>query len=954
MKKLKPEYILFILGLLLYGATTSIYPFPGESAQLLVSHAGISPFPLHSHPLWSYLVSFFVLLPLPLALSANAFSVICAAFSVAVFYRILANLKLDSDYDEKSPAARLILGLSGSLYMLAMLPIWRVAIRAHYAPFDLLLFLLAIRLVQCYRDEGGMRRLVAIGIIFGLGIIEASLFLVSAPVIGLYIVYLMWSNGDVGARKIAIAAASFLIPLCFYFVPAWHYTTLPVYEWGGTENFWHTVWMVYGSSGRALAGQLNQVGWMLLLMVSLVPYIGAMWVKRSQPAENRGFSILLVALIVTVLTGTLLFNVKIAPWVLLRAARNFLMPEIMIATAFGISIGFWFAVFNERAIRKSRRGKKNRKLKTVFIALAGILTLSVAIVNFGDVRSKENRKFYRLARKMLGTLSTQRTIITQGILERYLAIVAADRNLDCKFINPGMASNPLYIEYIKSIVSTPRLASLANYSLSAMFREWIESTPEIASDLALIGKPDLWQKAGYTPVASCGLYLGHQGDKMDPEEIYKESKDFMAMARENFSSQAPPKTYAESLDRKIGLILSKNVNDLGVLMQHLNRDDLAFEPYQTAIALSSKNISAMLNLHTLKAEEGEKAPEIVSDLEEIIGQVEKLSYQAITRDFGYIRNEDSLRTLQEIVAAVHGSGKDVARKPKREIPEEDIATFKQITELVKKQKIEEASSLCRRLLEKEPSYDKVWILLGVLAYEKGDYDTVQECVDQMIENNEFWPSLVARSGKIAMRKGNLDKARNAFESIVAVKPENVKILEQLVKLDSLEGGTKRGNVYLERLLALESENYIGNYTLGNRCYEDGDYELALSAYRKCAEKGESPAVLNNMAWILNRMGKSEEALQKVRKSLEMNKSISSSWDTLGSILVQLGRYDEARKAIEKCLEIDPDNTSARITLIELTDLEGDSRKARELARELMRSNAELTTEERNRLEDYID
>src|SRR6056297_2245256 len=98
MVRIKLEYVLFYLALILYGATSSIYPFPRGSVQLIVSHSGVSPFLLNEHPLWTFLAHFLRLLPFPLALALNALSVLCGAFAVALCYKILVNCKLDSDY----------------------------------------------------------------------------------------------------------------------------------------------------------------------------------------------------------------------------------------------------------------------------------------------------------------------------------------------------------------------------------------------------------------------------------------------------------------------------------------------------------------------------------------------------------------------------------------------------------------------------------------------------------------------------------------------------------------------------------------------------------------------------------------------------------------------------------------------------------------------------------------
>jgi len=102
MRKIRTVHIIFCLALILYGATSSLYPFAGKSIGLIISHSGISPFPLHDHPLWSLLAGIVRLLPVPLGAALNILSVVCGAFAMALAYKVFSNLSLDSDYDEKT------------------------------------------------------------------------------------------------------------------------------------------------------------------------------------------------------------------------------------------------------------------------------------------------------------------------------------------------------------------------------------------------------------------------------------------------------------------------------------------------------------------------------------------------------------------------------------------------------------------------------------------------------------------------------------------------------------------------------------------------------------------------------------------------------------------------------------------------------------------------------------
>ncbi|MFO8009215.1 MAG: hypothetical protein R6U89_00225, partial [Dehalococcoidia bacterium] len=241
------------------------------------------------------------------------------------------------------------------------------------------------------------------------------------------------------------------------------------------------------------------------------------------------------------------------------------------------------------------------------------------------------------------------------------------------------------------------------------------------------------------------------------------------------------------------------------------------------------NLSSLLNLYALNTEDGEKAPHLLKQIEEFVANAPRLSLKSIFRQFGLVREQASVQTLHEVVTAVRGSGADAKKSEQKRPPDEDVATYKKIIGLIEEQEADQAMDLCRELLQRNSSYDIVWVLLARLAYGKGDHDTVDECVGMMVEQDKFWPDLVAISGDIAWEEGNLAKARNAFESILQKDSDNIKILERLVTLDAMAGGTKRGKLYLNRLLSVDSDNFIANYHLGGMLYGERKYDMALSA-----------------------------------------------------------------------------------------------------------------------------
>lgn len=982
MKRIKPFHLIFAIAAIFYGASSSLYPFPGESTSLLVSHGWVYPFQLLSLPLWGSLIWTLDLLPFPIAATMNAVSVLCGALSIALFHSILMNCLMDSDYDEKTPMARKIMAASGALYLMVLLPTWIISNRAHNASFEMLMLLILVRLLQIYRERGGRARLALMAALLGLGVVESSSVLVAAPVLGLYLIFLMWKNSDIGAFAIAIVAGSFILAILFFIIPTAIYTTLPVYEWGGARNFFHALWLTYSSSARNLSSQVRQVGWIMLIMVSLIPFVGAVWVKKGQPVENRQFSLMLISLIVTALSGTLLFNVRIAPWVLLPSTLGLVLPEIMIAMAFAVSAAFWFATFKYHRKRKHSRGYNSRgvRVDVVFVILILALLVTGAALNFGKVRPQVNRELYQVARQIAKALPPRDTVLTfSGNYDRQLVLAAHDLGIDCDIINFKMANMPLYRKYIAQKLDSTRLSSLMGVSLSAMIHEWLSETPGINHRVAIHGNPRLWERSGYRPVAQSGLYYGMRGEDVDPMQLHSSQEEFWRLARRSLRFDPEADTTRSQVVSSIAFDMARNINDLGVLFEFMERPELAKEAYETAYAVNDSNISIIANLHTITQDLGGETDALRERAMQSIKKISSTSARQIMDTFGYIRREESFIFLSELYAEARDEmlatdqvdleyeesemldvdGLDPSSLDANAIVEsevepsqEDIEDFQLAMEKIQEGDLEGAQVVLRDLVQRETRYNRVWVLKAMVSNELQDYDSVQRCIEQMLKVGEFWPQLGVIMGQMALRDNEMDRARNAFEAVLMNDPQNVRILEELIRLDSVDGPSRRGEAYLSALLGLDSGNYLANFMLGHKLYLQGEIEAALAAYEKAAHRSRTPEVLNNIAWVLHVQGEDDLAMYHARESLEMNRRISPTWNTMASIHLRNGSLQEAEYSVMQALRLNENNVGARITMVGIEMARENYDKAQEMAHEIKEDGPELSEDQAERLEDF--
>ena len=188
------------LALLAYFFTLSRGAFPGQSAHLVVEHAGLDPFASSSSPLWGFAVWVLGRLPLgSLMLRLNLFSALCAALVVALFCRVMVRAVLGTiEIAPRNRAAAMtaaaLAAITGGLFLAFSVPFWSIANRAHSASFDLLLLLIVTDLFVGLVKDFSFGRGMVFGLLYGLGTVEFATFIVLAPLFAIGLLYALWKQ----------------------------------------------------------------------------------------------------------------------------------------------------------------------------------------------------------------------------------------------------------------------------------------------------------------------------------------------------------------------------------------------------------------------------------------------------------------------------------------------------------------------------------------------------------------------------------------------------------------------------------------------------------------------------------------------------------------------------------------------------------------------------------------
>ena len=207
--------------------------------------------------------------------------------------------------------------------------------------------------------------------------------------------------------------------------------------------------------------------------------------------------------------------------------------------------------------------------------------------------------------------------------------------------------------------------------------------------------------------------------------------------------------------------------------------------------------------------------------------------------------------------------------------------------LVREGQVEEAIVHLQKALEIDPGYAEAYNHMGSALMKKGQAGEAIAYYQKAVQLNASYADAYNNLGVAFLRNGQVDEAIAHYRKAVAINPGSAEMQYNL------------GNV-----LARE-----GNWADAIECYQ-----AALSTERDSVKAAK---VRNNLGAALEKLGKSDEALEQFSQALQINGNYPEAHCNLGRMLAQRGRRDEAVAHLREALRLKPGYEQARKQLREL-------------------------------------
>ncbi len=175
-------------------------------------------------------------------------------------------------------------------------------------------------------------------------------------------------------------------------------------------------------------------------------------------------------------------------------------------------------------------------------------------------------------------------------------------------------------------------------------------------------------------------------------------------------------------------------------------------------------------------------------------------------------------------------------------------------------------------------------------------------LDTKVPNN---PEILGNLGLAYLGLKQPQKAQQAFEKIMEIQPGNAKAFTFLLKLSQEAGKDKDALIDMARQQIDKAPDSAELHILfANLMLSSNQPEKALEAYKIAQELDpQNPRPYAMSALILNKQGKTEQAITEYKDLLAKQPDAIGAYMGLGAIYEQTGRADLAKEEYMKALKI---------------------------------------------------
>lgn len=241
----------------------------------------------------------------------------------------------------------------------------------------------------------------------------------------------------------------------------------------------------------------------------------------------------------------------------------------------------------------------------------------------------------------------------------------------------------------------------------------------------------------------------------------------------------------------------------------------------------------------------------------------------------------------------------------------------------KQDRLQEARALAEEVLAVNPKYPEALKVIGNICLQEENYEEALRYFEMSfsIQKSSYVQSRIGEA-YLGMKKPDL--ALDIAEKGLSSQPEDLWFLRLKARALEQKGKLGEAAAVYKVISKKDPENRFGYARYLLLSSSDKDPESAvkdINRIMRIPSHRDNPELLYDKAMLLKRGGRLKEAIEELKKALELSPGDSFYMAHLGYCYKDLGEYDQAIAILEEVVRANPKNPYA------LRSLEGLYKKA---------------------------
>lgn len=211
--------------------------------------------------------------------------------------------------------------------------------------------------------------------------------------------------------------------------------------------------------------------------------------------------------------------------------------------------------------------------------------------------------------------------------------------------------------------------------------------------------------------------------------------------------------------------------------------------------------------------------------------------------------------------------------------------------------VDDDSDLLKELKQEQAS---LHYLIGAIAFDRQQYDVARSHYEDSLAATPNNRSLRREIYRTLMRLGELEEAAKQLEALLSGYADDAETLTDLARIRKKLGQQEAAIALFEKSLELKADP-AARFEMANALRDSKRYADAVREYRAVLAMVPSPAVLNNLAWLLatasdDTIRDGEEAVRLAERACEATSHKAPQ--ILGTLAAAYAEKGDFRRAME--------------------------------------------------------